>query len=985
MLQVLLGSLPVGVGGLQRPDLLVGRQLLQEQGVAGGDGLDLAEFEVVLAEVAVECGVLLVQFSAGPDLVDEAGLPLDGLPHEGVEGAGLDPAVDLDRDVQVEVLVVLPDDPPFALGDVRGPPRAVDVMECEGAVLDVDAHAHGLGGADQDRHFAQASVREQGRLLLGVLRVLGEPDLVDGHTPQNQFVPQVLVSHELAQLAVAVGGGAPVGEDELQGPGQVGGVAVSVGVRVVLVLVVDRGDLVGRGVELPGAVGLPLDHAQVHGGHAPVVADLEEVVVGGVDHAVADQVGPEGDVLHERAVLVRGRDHDGLADAFGHGHVDVVLRLDVRHRPPRLAELESVAEGPDALLDTRNAFRGDLRCDDLGEVLRLERGERRDLSGYQEIGAEVVEHHVCLRHRVGEGSSRRAEADLGPERLGHGAELDLQVFRLGRDRQGEFAVVRADLAVGEVLDLVDRDEVDAGLLPRDAAQGLLDQVLLRALRVPLEVTLQLLHGVAVRRVAAAGGGGAHRGGGFQGVGDEGVATWVHRGGQGVVAAGQYLVDAGPVLGCLVRDELRLATPGHRNPLEQALGEDDRVPVAVGYLGDVGGGGLLGELAAVDGQDPGPGVRLEEVVPEVVDGRVLHHDAGLADHAQPLHLHQRHGDGEGLAESDLVVQEAPVGLGEDAGDAGPLVRAGGDRVRQAGEGQVASVALVGDEAVEQPVVVGQDGCGAVGVLPEPVREQPVELVGLGDGLLGLVGRPPLGVLDVLRRGVLVLLGRMDHQGGATQQAFGEFDGVALGRAVHLGRCPAFAHGGGRVDVPVGSRGAGDGDVAALQQLLEELLVELGGDPGHADLDDVDVAGLLVRRENRSQSLDVGLERVGVAALRGDEGQDPLRGFDLGPDVAAQVLRRGDQALAAGFVEDQVAERVTGFVEGVQVEVSRDLTQPHLAEGVEADGQGVLRSVRGGLGGLGRSDRAGEDGAAPRGLGVRVVDLQRVHAGGVRIRR
>ncbi|MFE7525096.1 hypothetical protein ACFU7Y_05180 [Kitasatospora sp. NPDC057542] len=122
---------------------------------------------------------------------------------------------------------------------------------------------------------------------------------------------------------------------------------------------------------------------------------------------------------------------------------------------------------------------------------------------------------------------------------------------------------------------------------------------------------------------------------------------------------------------------------------------------------------------------------------------------------------------------------------------------------------------------------------------------------------------------------------------------------------------------------------------------------------------------------------------VAQVVGDHVQDVLRGFELLADVSGQVGGGVDQALGARLVVDEVAESVTGLFEGVQRQESGDLAEADLAEGVEADGQGVLGCVGRAPFDLRISDRAGEDRVFAGGLGVRVVDLQGVHAGGVRV--
>ena len=53
------------------------------------------------------------------------------------------------------------DEAAFALFDVGGPPGAVDVVQRDGALVDVGADAHLLGGADEDRELAGAASGEQ--------------------------------------------------------------------------------------------------------------------------------------------------------------------------------------------------------------------------------------------------------------------------------------------------------------------------------------------------------------------------------------------------------------------------------------------------------------------------------------------------------------------------------------------------------------------------------------------------------------------------------------------------------------------------------------------------------------------------------------------------------------------------------------------------------------------------------------------------------
>src|ERR1035441_8255032 len=62
------------------------------------------------------------------DLGDEPGFAFDGLPHVAVEGA----LGNVSQDLHFVVVVALAQDAALALGDVGGPPRAVEMVEGEG-------------------------------------------------------------------------------------------------------------------------------------------------------------------------------------------------------------------------------------------------------------------------------------------------------------------------------------------------------------------------------------------------------------------------------------------------------------------------------------------------------------------------------------------------------------------------------------------------------------------------------------------------------------------------------------------------------------------------------------------------------------------------------------------------------------------------------------------------------------------------------------
>src|SRR5205823_9288639 len=94
---------------------------------------------------------------AAHDLRDELCLRLQRLPHVGIERAFADVAVNLDDGV----LVSLPEDAPFALLYVSGPPRSIEMVKSNEPFLDVRARTHLLRAAKQDAHLARANVTKQ--------------------------------------------------------------------------------------------------------------------------------------------------------------------------------------------------------------------------------------------------------------------------------------------------------------------------------------------------------------------------------------------------------------------------------------------------------------------------------------------------------------------------------------------------------------------------------------------------------------------------------------------------------------------------------------------------------------------------------------------------------------------------------------------------------------------------------------------------------
>jgi hypothetical protein len=82
----------------------------------------------------------------------------------------------------------LPDDAAFALGDVGGPPRGVEVVQGNGAVLDVGADL--LCRPDQDGDMPGAAGSEQASEVGVGLGLVDEPDSLVRHAAADELVAE---------------------------------------------------------------------------------------------------------------------------------------------------------------------------------------------------------------------------------------------------------------------------------------------------------------------------------------------------------------------------------------------------------------------------------------------------------------------------------------------------------------------------------------------------------------------------------------------------------------------------------------------------------------------------------------------------------------------------------------------------------------------------------------------------------------------------
>ena len=127
--------------------------------------------------------------------------------------------------------------------------------------------------------------------------------------------------------------------------------------------------------------------------------------------------------------------------------------------------------------------------------------------------------------------------------------------------------------------------------------------------------------------------------------------------------------------------------------------------------------VLDEIGLVGDQDAGGRVELQELARGLGQAVAGHDQHRLADQAEPLLLHDRGGDGEGLSRADRVGDVGGAG-GDDAPDHPLLVLVEPDDVAGAGQGQVAPVEVARHQVVEAVVVDPREPVGAVGIGPDP---------------------------------------------------------------------------------------------------------------------------------------------------------------------------------------------------------------------------------------------------------------------------
>src|SRR5699024_1398639 len=131
------------------------------------------------------------------DLLHGECLATDGVPARTVEGILRRVADDID----LGVLVPLPQDAAFSLGQLRRPPGAIDMVERYRATLDVRAGSHSFAGPDQYVDVAVSGLLEECSLLLRVAGLMDEADAVGVHpVPLHERFLELVVGVPLVLL-----------------------------------------------------------------------------------------------------------------------------------------------------------------------------------------------------------------------------------------------------------------------------------------------------------------------------------------------------------------------------------------------------------------------------------------------------------------------------------------------------------------------------------------------------------------------------------------------------------------------------------------------------------------------------------------------------------------------------------------------------------------------------------------------------------------
>ena len=91
------------------------------------------------------------------------------------------------------ILVSLALNTAFALFQVAGPPRTIQVMECHKTILYIGSSSHFGCASDQDAHLAGAYFAEQLLFPYFCIGLMDESNLLRWYAPGNQLLADVLI------------------------------------------------------------------------------------------------------------------------------------------------------------------------------------------------------------------------------------------------------------------------------------------------------------------------------------------------------------------------------------------------------------------------------------------------------------------------------------------------------------------------------------------------------------------------------------------------------------------------------------------------------------------------------------------------------------------------------------------------------------------------------------------------------------------------
>ena len=131
---------------------------------------------------------------AGHNLGNEFLLVFNRLPEISVKGA----LGDITEDKHFLVLIALTHNASCALFQITRPPRAVQVMESDQAILYVGAGTHFLCASHQDSHLSGAYFCKQIRLALFCIRFMDKCNFLPGDSMGNKFFTDIIIDVEIS-------------------------------------------------------------------------------------------------------------------------------------------------------------------------------------------------------------------------------------------------------------------------------------------------------------------------------------------------------------------------------------------------------------------------------------------------------------------------------------------------------------------------------------------------------------------------------------------------------------------------------------------------------------------------------------------------------------------------------------------------------------------------------------------------------------------